>query len=146
MGTALQTDNALERLADLNRKLGDVEVDPTMWPQIIDSLPDGLIVISETGVIQLVNVQIELTFGYHRSKLLGEPVHKLLAPDLATKHAGHLERFFASPSARPMNLAKHLPGRHASGRTITVQISIGPLISEAGVFGLAIVRRVSDGG
>lgn len=147
MGTAqAPTVDALEQLAVLNRKLSTAEIDPAMFGQIIDSLPDGLIVISEAGLIVLVNVQIELTFGYHRSKLIGESVHMLLAPDLGVKHAGHLERFFASPSARPMNLAKHLPGRHASGRTITVQISIGPLIAEAGVFGLAIVRRVSGGG
>lgn len=144
MGTASPDVDALEQIALLNRKLADVEIDPTMWPQIVDSLPDGLIVISEVGRIHLVNVQIELMFGYHRSKLIGEPVHMLLAPTLAATHAAHLERFFASPSARPMNLAKHLPGRHASGRTITVQISIGPLISEAGVFGLAIVRRVAS--
>lgn len=143
MGEVVTSQDALEQLANLNRKLGQSAVDPTMWPQIIDSLPDGLIVINEAGRIHLVNVQIELTFGYHRSKLVGESVHMLLAPTIAERHAGHLERFFASPSARPMNLAKHLPGRHASGRTITVQISIGPLISEAGVFGLAIVRRVA---
>lgn len=139
-------DDAMERIADLNRRLSDVAIDPSMWPQICDSLPDGLIVINETGRIHMVNVQIELMFGYHRSKLVGAQVHMLLAPELSPTHAGHLERFFASPSARPMNLAKHLPGRHASGRTITVQISIGPLISEAGVFGLAIVRRVASGG
>lgn len=137
--------DTLERISDLNRKLSDSEVDPTMWPQIIDSLPDGLIVINESGRIHLVNVQIELMFGYHRTKLVGEAVHKLLSSELEETHAKHLERFFASPSARPMNLAKHLQGRHSSGRAITVQISIGPLISEAGVFGLAIVRRVIGG-
>lgn len=135
-------DSALARLADLNRKLADAEIDQTMWPQIVDSLPDGLIVINEDGRIRLVNIQIELMFGYHRSKLIGEPVHMLLDATLTAVHTTHLERFFAAPSARPMNLAKHLQGRHASGRAITVQISIGPLISEAGVFGLAIVRRV----
>lgn len=150
MGTAPTStpivDEALEQLADLRAKMHGTDVDPTMWPQIIDSLPDGLIVVSESGRIHLVNVQMELMFGYHRTKLVGEPVHMLLAPDLATKHASHLERFFAAPSARPMNLAKHLAGRHATGRMILVQISIGPLISEAGVFGLAIVRRVGQHG
>jgi PAS domain S-box-containing protein len=143
MGEVATSQDALEQLANLNRKLGQSTVDPTMWPQIVDSLPDGLIVINETGRIHLVNVQIELMFGYHRSKLIGEMVHMLLDPALWTKHAGHLEIYFGSPSARPMNLAKHLPGRHSTGRTFMVQISIGPLISEAGVFGLAIVRRVA---
>lgn len=144
MGTQVAPpERTLEQLADITRKLADTSIDPSMFGQIIDSLPDGLIVINETGKIFLVNVQVELTFGYHRSKMIGESIHKLLDPSLAVTHAGHLQRFFESPSARPMNLAKHLPGRHASGRTITVQISIGPLISEAGVFGLAIVRRVA---
>lgn len=145
MGAVPPQVDVLERIADLNRKLSDVEIDPGIFAQIIDSLPDGLIVINEAGRIQLVNAQVELTFGYHRSKLIGEPVHMLLATELAEAHSAHLRRFFESPSARPMNLAKHLPGRHSSGRSITVQISIGPLIAEAGVFGLAIVRRVSGG-
>lgn len=123
----------------------EVEIDPSMWPQIIDSLPDGLIVIREDGTIHLVNIQIELMFGLHRTRLVGESIHTLLPAELGAAHAKHLANFFESPSARPMNLAKHLPSRHASGRTITVQISIGPLITEAGVFGLAIVRRVAGG-
>jgi PAS domain S-box-containing protein len=137
-------DKELDRLATLIHKLADVEVDPGMWSQIVDSLPNGLIVINETGRIHLVNVQTELMFGYHRSRLIGELVHVLLDASMAEAHAAHIERFFRSPTARPMNLAKYLQGRHASGRPITVQISIGPLISEAGVFGLAIVRRVIE--
>lgn len=139
-------DAELERLAALNRKLGETEVDAAIWPQILDALPDGLIVIDHAARICLVNVQIELMLGHHRRRLIGEPVHVLLSPDLALQHAEHIARFFEQPTARPMNLAKHLPALHASGRTVMVQISIGPLISEAGIFGLAIVRRVSGGG
>ncbi len=132
----------LERLADITRKLADTSIDPSLFGPIIDCLPDGLIVINEAGKIHVVNLQTELTFGYHRSKLIGEPVSKLLDPSLSARHAAHLQQFFESPTTRPMNLARHLPGRHASGRTITLQISIGPVICEAGVFGLAIVRRI----
>lgn len=137
--------DVLERIADLNRKLSDVEIDPTMFSQIIDSLPNGLIVINEIGTIHLVNVQVELIFGYHRSRLLGESVHMLMEPGLAAGHTAHLRRFFEHPTARPMNLARALSGRHASGRPIPLEVSIGPLIAEAGVFGLAIVRRVTGG-
>jgi protein-histidine pros-kinase len=133
-------------LEEINRKLTDqIVVDPEMFAQILDSLPDGLLVINESGIIQHVNQQIELLFGYPRSKLLGEPVHMLLPPELATTHARHLERFFTNPSVRPMNLARALAGRHRSGRDITVQISIGPVVSAQGVLGLALIRRVVHG-
>lgn len=134
----------LERLAELNKKLSEqIVIDPEMFAQIIDALPDGLLVINESGKIQHVNQQIELLFGYPRSMLIAEPIHMLLPTDLAETHAKHLSSFFDHPMARPMNMAKALPGRHRSGRTITVQISIGPLVSSQGILGLALVRRVT---
>jgi PAS domain S-box-containing protein len=138
--------DSLQRLEEINRKLTDqVVVDPEMFAQILDALPDGLIVINDMGVIQHVNQQVELLFGYPRSRLIGEPVHMLLPPELAGVHSQHIAQFFTHPSVRPMNLAKALSGQHRSGRTITVQISIGPVISTQGVLALALIRRVVDG-
>jgi len=135
----------LNRLEEINAKLSEqVVVDPEMFAQILDALPDGLLVINEGGIIQHVNQQIELLFGYPRSMLIGESVHMLLPAQLAGVHATHINQFFAHPTVRPMNLAKPLAGRHRSGRTITVQITIGPVVSAQGVLALAIVRRVVD--
>lgn len=136
----------LKRLEEINANMQDqVVVDPLMFAQITDALPDGLLVINEEGVIQLVNQQIELLFGYPRSMLLGESVHMLLSPELAHTHASHLKKYFSHPTVRPMNMAMALAGRHRNGRTITVQISLGPVVSSQGVLGLALVRRVADG-
>lgn len=133
----------IKRLADLNRRLADIEVDPTMFGRILDALPDGLIVISEDGTIRLVNVQIELMFGYHRSRLIGASVHMLLPDALAVNHIEHLRKFFESPTTRAMHQARTLNGRHSTGRPIMVQVMISPLVAEEGVFGLALVRRVA---
>jgi PAS domain S-box-containing protein len=136
----------IDQLEKVNQKLAaQVVVDPIMFGQILDALPDGLLVINEDGIIQLVNQQIELLFGYSRSQLISEPVHMLLQADTAAVHSKHISQYFAHPTVRPMNLAKSLPGRHRSGRIITVQISLGPVVSNEGVLALALVRRISDG-
>jgi PAS domain S-box-containing protein len=137
----------IERLKELNDKLTDrLVIEPAMFEQIVDSLPDGLVVIDEGGLIQLCNKQIELLFGYPRAALIGEPIHMLLPEALREKHAGHIARYFSNPSVRPMREAQTLAGRHRSGRTIHVQIILGPVISSQGVLALAVVRRqVSDG-
>lgn len=138
--------DSLQRIEEINRRLTDqVVVDPEMFAQITDALPDGLIVINDKALIQFANQQIELLFGYPRSMLIGEPVHMLLDHALAELHAKHIQGYFSHPTVRPMNLAKFLPGRHRSGRTITVQISLGPVVSSQGVLALALVRRVVDG-
>lgn len=133
----------LQRLEEVSAVLDDMPViDPRLFAQILDSLPDGLIVINDEGFIRHVNQQIELMFGYPRSLLIGQPVHMLLPQDLREKHAHHISQYFQRPSARPMAFAQTLPGLHRSGRTIDIQISLGPVISEQGVLALALVRRV----
>lgn len=138
--------NTLKRLEEINQKLSEqVLVDPTLFAQITNSLPDGLLVINDKGLIQFVNEQIELLFGYPRASLIGEPVHMLLAPELAETHAKHIAQYFTHPTRRPMNLAKVLQGRNRNKGSVNVQISLGPLVSGGGVLALALVRRVDDG-
>jgi PAS domain S-box-containing protein len=133
----------LDRLREINDKFTDrIIIDPVMFEQMVDSLPDGLLVIDESGVIQLCNKQIEFLFGYVRSALIGQSVHVLLPEALRARHAGHVAHYFANPTVRPMNLAQTLAGRHRTGRTINVQIILGPVVSAQGVLALAVVRRV----
>jgi PAS domain S-box-containing protein len=133
----------IEKLKEMNERLSDrVVVDPAMLEQLVDSLPDGLLVINEQGLIQLCNEQIELMFGYPRSLLLGQPVHMLLPDALRERHAQHITRYFANPTIRPMHLAQTLAGQHRTGRTVHVQIILGPLVSQQGVLALAVIRRV----
>jgi protein-histidine pros-kinase len=135
----------IKRLGEINEKLTDrIVIDPVMFEQIVDSLPDGLLVIDESGTIQLCNEQIELLFGYPRAALIGQPVHMLLPEDLRERHAGHIARYFANPTVRPMNLAQTLIGKHRNGRTVHVQIILGPVVSTQGILALAVVRRVAN--
>lgn len=137
--------DTLKRLEEINEKLTDrIVIDPIMFEQIVDSLPDGLLVINESGLIQLVNEQIELLFGYPRASLIGQPVHMLLPDELRERHAEHITRYFSNPTVRPMNLAQTLVGRHRSGRTVNVQIILGPVVSAQGILALAVVRRVAN--
>src|SRR5664279_4609119 len=42
--------------------------------QLLDSAPDGVVIIDEAGVICLVNRQAEALFGYTRDELIGQLV------------------------------------------------------------------------
>lgn len=136
----------LEKLEEVTARLQDrVVIDPEMFAQIIDALPDGLLIIDDSGVILLANQQTELLFGYPRSMLIGQPIHMLLPEELRTRHEQHIRMFFALPAVRPMNMAQTLQGQRRNGSRLSVQISLGPLVSKHGVLALALVRRVSAG-
>lgn len=136
----------LDKLKELNDKLTErIIIDPALFEGIVDSIPDGLLVVDENGIIQFCNEQIELMFGWKRTELIGRPVHMLLPQSLRDKHAAHLARYFSNPQRRPMNLAQTLAGEKRNGKSIDVQIVLGPVVSTQGILGLAVVRRVVDG-
>jgi PAS domain S-box-containing protein len=135
-----------DRLKEISDRLSEqLIVDPSLFQQMIDWLPDGFLVINNKGEIQLVNRQIAYMFGYSRLALRGQPVHMLLDPKLREVHTKHIQSFFDHPAERPMNFAKPLQGLKKDGRTITVTINLGPLESDQGVLGMALIRRVVDG-
>lgn len=139
-------DESIQKLEEIDRRLSKAFYeDREMVAQILDSLPDGLIIIDDKGTIQLVNHQVELLFGYQRTLLLGQNIRMLLPDNLRERHDTHIQTYFAGPSVRPMNLSRALPGLHRNGSTTMVQITLGPVVSVQGVLALAIVRRVVNG-
>ena len=52
-----------------------------MWSRsIIESAPDGMLVTDESGIIVLVNTQIDVLFGYVSGEVVGKHIAQLLVP------------------------------------------------------------------
>jgi len=135
--------DGLQRLREISGKL--VDMDPDLFQQIIDALPDALLIADAQSKILLVNKQLELMFGWPRTMLMGQRLDMLMPEEVRTIHKAHFDDYFMNPSARPMNMGKHLTGLRRDGRLVTVQISLGPIISPQGTWGLALIRRAIDG-
>src|SRR5258708_27864621 len=106
--------------------------------QLLDSAPDGVVIVDSTGVIRLVNRQAEDMFGYAREELLGQPIEVLVPGRAGSVHRGHLESYFASPKDRAMGAGLDLAARPNDGTEFPVDISlsslqtvVGPLVSAA---------------
>lgn len=138
-------DPNMTRLKEVTGNLRDrdrLADDPALIQQIIDSLPDALLVVSSDMKVLLVNKQMELMFGYTRNALLGSNFDILLPKEIHERHAILFDGYFRAPSVRPMNMARPLKALRRDGREIEVQINLSPIVSEQGVLGLALLRNV----
>ena len=72
------------------------------FQQLVDAVPDGLVVCNQQGMIILVNEQAERMFGYGRDELLGKRIETLIPDRLRTRHEGHVAGFTGAPRLRPM--------------------------------------------
>jgi PAS domain S-box-containing protein len=112
--------------------------------QLLDSAPDGVIIVDANGLIRLVNRQAELLFGYEREELLGQLLEILVPDRLRSIHPQHRAAYFAHPIARPMGALLTLAARRKDGSEFPVDISLSSVETEDGVLVSAAVRDVTD--
>jgi PAS domain S-box-containing protein len=116
----------------------------TRFQSLLEVAPDPIVIVDMRGAIAIVNRQTELTFGYAREELLGQPVEVLVPDDLRPVHTADRQRYTAEPITRPMGVGLELFGRRKDGGTFPVEISLSPLHAEAGTLIVSIIRDITS--
>ncbi|MDH3717315.1 MAG: ATP-binding protein [Planctomycetota bacterium] len=111
---------------------------------IIESAPNGMIVVDREGDIQLVNSEIETLFGFSRDQLLNHKIEILVPESVRPDHVGYRDGFFANPTARPMAEGSELTGRRSDGTEFPVQIGLNPLQTDSGPCVVASVVDMTE--
>lgn len=124
-------------------KAGAVSPDG-LFRALLETAPDAMVIVDESGIIRLVNAQAESMFGYTREALVGRPVEVLVPWSFRGRHAAHRERYASNGKARPMGAGLDLYGVRSDGTGFPVEISLSPLETVDGRLVSAAVRDVSD--
>jgi PAS domain S-box-containing protein len=111
---------------------------------LLESAPDGIVVVDSTGTIVIINSQTERMFGYTRQELVGQHIELLVPDRFRPKHVHDRDSYAADPRTRPMGAGRSLTGRKRDGTEFPVEISLSPLATEQGVLVMSIVRDITD--
>lgn len=106
-------------------------------------MPDGVVIVDETGAIVLVNREVERLLGYSREELLGRSVEMLIPTDIAETHATLRQTFQQSSQRRAMGRGLELAARRADGSTFPVEISLAPAVVGGRDLVIASLRDVT---
>ena len=115
----------------LARSAGALGIDrkPTReeFEVLFEAAPNGVMVISDDGMIMLVNKHIETKFGYPQGALIGQSVEVLVPEQFRSTHSKLRSMFAREPQSRPMGVGRELFGRRKDGSEFPIEVALNPI-------------------
>jgi two-component system, sporulation sensor kinase E len=111
---------------------------------VVESSPNGLLMVDEQGTIRMVNRQIDQLFGYERVELIGQPVEILVPQRMRSHHPGDRAEFIAHSETRAMGKGRDLYGVRKDGQEFPLEIGLSPIRTPNGLNVLASVVDISE--
>jgi len=119
--------------ADVRRSNETLRVSEEKFRGLLESAPDAMVIVDEKHRIALINAQAEDLFGYRREELLNQPIEMLVPEQNREKYLAQLAAFMINPWVAPMGRMIDLHGVRKDGTEFPIEVSLGPLRTEAGI-------------
>ena len=122
----------------------DARLIEARFRDLLESMPDAIVIVHPSGRIMMTNSQAERLFGYTDGGLRGKPVELLLPQRYRRVHMAYRSRYFAEPRRRAMGLGLELYGLRRDGTEFPVEISLSPLKTEEGTVVMSAIRDIAE--
>ena len=111
---------------------------------VVESAPNAMLLVNNSGSITLVNNQTEKLFGYSRSELIGNKLEMLIPERFRKLHPHHRNAFFQKPLTRAMGMGRDLFGLKKDGSEVQVEIGLNPIETVEGSMVLASIIDITE--
>jgi protein-histidine pros-kinase len=129
--------------ADL-RVVREARLVETRFAALLESMPDGIVVVNRAGRIVYANAQAESVFGYAAGELRGKAIETLLPQRYRGAHVGHRSAYFERSGTRAMGAGLELYGLRRDATEFPLEISLSPLETEEGTLAMSAIRDTSE--
>jgi len=111
------------------------------FPALIESAPDGIVIVNHEGQIVLVNSRAEKLFGYRRIELVNQPSEFLVPARFRERHRKYRTNLINNPKFQVAGTGLELYGLRGDGTEFQAEISFTPVQTEDGLLVYTVIRE-----
>jgi two-component system, LuxR family, sensor kinase FixL len=114
-------------ITEMKRAQTDLQEREAHLRSVLDTIPDAVIVIDESGIIGSFSGAAERLFGYTAKEAIGQDVSILMPSPYREQHAGYLMRYFATGEKRVIGRGRIVAGRRKDGSIFPMELAVGEM-------------------
>lgn len=111
---------------------------------ILDTVPEAMIVIDETGTMQSFSSAAERLFGHSATEAIGQNVKILMPSPYRDNHDGYLQRYRETGERRIIGIGRVVVGKRKDGSTFPMELAVGEMRSGAQRYFTGFIRDLTE--
>lgn len=111
---------------------------------ILDTVPDAMVVIDETGHIKSFSRAAEQLFGYSAAEVHGRNVSLLMPQPYRDEHDGYVARYVETGKKRIIGTERVVTGARRDGTVFPMKLSVGEVRTESELFFTGFISDLSE--
>ena len=125
------------------RDAHQLEVDARLTA-VVDTAIDGIITISEQGIVETYNWAAAVLFGYTADEVIGKNIKMLMPERYAAEHDQYLANYRRTGQAKIIGSGREVTGQRKDGSTFPMELSVVEVkLSERRIF-TGMVRDITE--
>lgn len=111
---------------------------------ILDTAADGIVTISETGIVESMNAASESLFGYPAEEVIGRNVKMLMPSPYRENHDEYLSHYLRTGEKKIIGIGREVLGQRKDGHTFPVYLAVSEVILGGSRFFTGIIHDLTD--
>jgi PAS domain S-box-containing protein len=111
---------------------------------IVETVVDGIITISERGIIETVNPATQRIFGYSAEEMVGQNVKMLMPAPYHEEHDGYLSHYVKTGEKHVIGIGREVQGQRKDGSVFSLELAVSEMEVAGQRMFTGIIRDITE--